>query len=171
MEISPSSHRIVVKTEMISPWKAAQCLEHNRYSINISHYWSVPQLISFRINLSFPAGSAIKNLLAMQDTRQEPWVLPLVQEGLLDKEMATHSSIFAWDIPWTDESSWLQSMESHKRWTWLSNGEQEKTTCRKSLVWMTGLDKTVKWEWRRDRHKWQQDERSTALGKCLKWWW
>ena len=36
------------------------------------------------------------------------------QEGLLGKEMATHSSILAWEIPWTEKSGGLQSMRSHR---------------------------------------------------------
>ena len=43
-------------------------------------------------------------------TRQETWVQPLGQEDLLEKEMATHSSIPAWKIPWTEENGRLQSM-------------------------------------------------------------
>ena len=41
----------------------------------------------------------IKNLPAMQET----WVLSLGWENPLEKEMATHSSILAWEIPWTEE--------------------------------------------------------------------
>ena len=33
-------------------------------------------------------------------------------EDTLEKEMATHSSVFAWEIPWTEEPSWLQSVGS-----------------------------------------------------------
>ena len=36
------------------------------------------------------------------------------QEAPLEKEMATHSSILAWEIPWTEEPGGLQSMESQK---------------------------------------------------------
>ena len=36
-------------------------------------------------------------------TMQETWVQSLGQEDLLEKEMATHSSILAWKIPWTEE--------------------------------------------------------------------
>ena len=39
-------------------------------------------------------------------------VRSLGQEDLLEKEMATHSSILAWKIPWTGEPSGLKSMES-----------------------------------------------------------
>ena len=52
----------------------------------------------------------VKNLLAMQET----WVQSLGQEDLLAKEMATHSSILAWEIPWTEEPGGLQSMGSQK---------------------------------------------------------
>ena len=38
------------------------------------------------------------------------WVRSLGQEDPLEKEMATHSSILAWKIPWTEESGGLQSM-------------------------------------------------------------
>ena len=47
-------------------------------------------------------------------TRQEPRVQSLGREGLLEKEMATHSSILAWKIPWTEESGRLQSMGSQR---------------------------------------------------------
>ena len=41
---------------------------------------------------------------------QETWVRSLGQKDTLEKEIATHSSILAWEIPWTDEPSRLQSM-------------------------------------------------------------
>ena len=41
---------------------------------------------------------------------QEMWLQSLGLEDLLEKEMATHSSILAWEIPWTEESGGLQSM-------------------------------------------------------------
>ena len=50
----------------------------------------------------------IKNLPAMQETR----VQSLSQEGLLEKEMVTHSSILVSEILWTEESGGLQSMET-----------------------------------------------------------
>ena len=50
----------------------------------------------------------VKNLPAMQET-QEMQVQSLGQEDPLEKEMATHSSILAWEIPWTEEPGGLQS--------------------------------------------------------------
>ena len=48
----------------------------------------------------------VKLLPAMQET--------LVQENPLQKEMATHSSILSWRIPWTEETGGLQSMGSQR---------------------------------------------------------
>ena len=45
-------------------------------------------------------------------TMPETWVQFLSQEDPLEKEMATHSSILAWGIPWTKEPGRLQSMGS-----------------------------------------------------------
>ena len=42
--------------------------------------------------------------------KQETWVQSLGQEDPLEKEMATHYSILAWRIPWTEEPGGLQSM-------------------------------------------------------------
>ena len=50
----------------------------------------------------------VKNPPATQET-QEMWVWSLVWENPLEKEMATHSSILAWEIPWTEEPRGLQS--------------------------------------------------------------
>ena len=52
---------------------------------------------------------------------QEMQVWFLGWEDPLDKEMATHSSILAWEITWTEESGGLQSMGSQKSQTGLSN--------------------------------------------------
>ena len=52
----------------------------------------------------------VKSLHAMQET----WVQSLGQEDPLEKEMAIHSSIFAWEIPWTEEPGRLQSMGSQE---------------------------------------------------------
>ena len=46
---------------------------------------------------------------------QEVQVQPLGQENSLEKEMATHSSIFAWEIPWTEQPKGLQSMRLYSR--------------------------------------------------------
>ena len=54
----------------------------------------------------FPGRSVVKNLPAMPVT----WVRSLGREDPLKKEVATHSGILAWKIPWTEEPGRLQSM-------------------------------------------------------------
>ena len=56
----------------------------------------------------------VKNLPAMLET-QELKFGSLTWEASLEEEKATHSSILAWKIPWTEESGELQSMGSHWR--------------------------------------------------------
>ena len=68
----------------------------------------------------FPSGSVTKNLSGMQET-QETGVLSLSKEDPLEEEMAAHSSILAWEIPWTEEPGGLQSMGSQKSQTQLSD--------------------------------------------------
>ena len=52
----------------------------------------------------------VKNLPAVQET----WVRSLGWEDPLEKEMATHSRILAWRIPWTEEPGGLQSLGSQR---------------------------------------------------------
>ena len=58
-------------------------------------------------------GQTIKNLPAIWETQ----VRSLGREDPLEKEMATHSSIFAWRISWTEEPGGLQSMGSKESGT------------------------------------------------------
>ena len=48
---------------------------------------------------------------------QETWVQSLAWEDPLEKEMATHCSILAWEIPWTEEPGGPQSIGSRKNQT------------------------------------------------------
>ena len=63
-------------------------------------------------SLASPVAQLVKNLPAMQETL----VPSLGQEDRLEKEMATHSSILAWEIPWTEEPGRLKAMGSQKSW-------------------------------------------------------
>ena len=64
--------------------------------------------------MGFPGGSVVKNLPTMHET-QETLVCSLGQEDLLEKEMATHSSmLLAWKIPWTEEPGGPQSTGSQE---------------------------------------------------------
>ena len=79
-------------------------LQRREYSIHCDKL-----LIIYNGRASFIAQSA-KNLPAVQET----WVQILGQEDPLEKEMATHSSILTWRIPWAEEPSRLQSMGSQE---------------------------------------------------------
>ena len=61
--------------------------------------------------LRFPIAQMVKNLPAMQETQ----IQSRGQEDPLEKGMATHSSILAWSIPWTEEPGGLQSMGSQSQ--------------------------------------------------------
>ena len=62
------------------------------------------------ILLSLPGGSAVKNLPAIQETE----VRALGWQDPLEKEMATHSNTFAWEISWTGKPGGLQSIGLQK---------------------------------------------------------
>ena len=59
---------------------------------------------------AFLVAQIVKNVPAMQETQ----VQSLGRKDLLEKRMATHSTILAWRIPWTEEPGGLQSMGSKK---------------------------------------------------------
>ena len=48
------------------------------------------------------------------------WIQSLGWEDPLEKGRATHSNIFAWEMPWTEETGWEQSMGSQESWTQLT---------------------------------------------------
>ena len=67
------------------------------------------------------------------------WVQSLGWEDPLEKGKATHSSMFAWEIQWQEETGRLQSMGSQKSWTQQSDQKQllqivEGTSCVKNLI-------------------------------------
>ena len=67
--------------------------------------------------MDFPVAQLVKNPPAIQET----WVWSLGWEDPLEKEVATHSTILAWEIPWTEEPAGLQSLGLQKNRAWLSN--------------------------------------------------
>ena len=62
------------------------------------------------VNWAYLVAQRLQRLPAMSET----WVRSLGWEDSLEKEMATHSSILAWRIPWMEEPGGLQSMESQR---------------------------------------------------------
>ena len=63
--------------------------------------------------LSFLGGSVVKNPPTVKEL-QETQLQSLGQEDPLEAEMVTHSSILAWEIPWTEEPGKQQSMRSQR---------------------------------------------------------
>ena len=90
---------------------------------------------------------AIKNLPAMQETG----VRSLDQEDPLEEEMATHSSILAWGIPWTEEPGRMQSMglqrrtqehthtHTHRVTVWLKVAQLVKNPPSKQETWVRSM--------------------------------
>ena len=60
--------------------------------------------------MGYPGGLGVKNQPAVQETQ----VQSLGIKDPLEKEIATHSSILAWEMPWTEEPGGLQSMVSQR---------------------------------------------------------
>ena len=72
------------------------------------HYAQMNGGVYFSISRTSLVAQMVETLPAMQET----WVRSLDGKDTLEKEMATHSHILAWRIPWTEEPGGLQSMES-----------------------------------------------------------
>ena len=62
------------------------------------------------LTMDFLVAQMVKHLSTMRET----WVQSLGWEGLLEKEIAIHSSILAWKIPWKEEPGRLQSVGSQR---------------------------------------------------------
>ena len=75
--------------------------------------------------MGFSGASVVKNPPAMQEMQ----VNFLGREDPLEKEMATHFSILAWEIPWTEEPGGLKSMGVAKSQTLLSDKQQRQYVC------------------------------------------
>ena len=65
-------------------------------------------------SLSFVWASLVTQMVKNLSAMQEIWVLSLGEIDPLEEEIATHSSIFTWKIPWTEEPGGLQSIGSHR---------------------------------------------------------
>ena len=88
------------------------------YFYSWHHYFLSLKLNTSKVTLdsSFPGGSVVKHLSAMQEM-QETWVGSLGRKDPLEEETATHSSSLAWEIPWIGEPDRLESTGSQKSWT------------------------------------------------------
>ena len=122
-----------------------QCLAHSR-SLVITYYMNDFYCHSTTLSLGYKTiyftvqrekrlrlsawvslvAQMVKNLPAMQETR----VWTLAREDPLEKGMASHASILAWRIPWTEKPARLQSMVSQRvRHYWRTTTFQTKTKC------------------------------------------
>ena len=104
--------------------------------------------------VGFPGGSLEKNSSAVQEMR----VGSLGWENLRQKEMATHCSILAWEIPRTEEPGRLQSMGSQKNWTQKSlfGGDLERHF-RVGGGWQDPVSPGVDTKEHRPKHSFQQE--------------
>ena len=107
----PLSKLIFFKT-VILPFSSEKGEEGEIYGkSNMETYITMCKIDSqweFAVWVSFAGGLAVKNPAAMQET----WVRSLGQKDTLENEMATHSSILAWKIPWTEEPG-IKTSQKH----------------------------------------------------------
>ena len=80
----------------------------------LSSVYDAPSTWFISFVLSWAGASLVAQMVKNPPAVQETQVQCLDQEDLLEKEMATHSSILAWEIPWTEKPGRLQSMRSQR---------------------------------------------------------
>ena len=87
------------------------------YLISLHYFLHLQKEMPFKYSWTSMVAQMVKNPPAMRET----WVQSLGWEDPLEKGTATHSSILAWRIPWTEEPGRLQSMGSHRvRHDWVT---------------------------------------------------
>ena len=95
----------------------------------------------------------VKNLPPVQTTQ----VPSLGREDPLEKEVATHSSIFAWKIPWTEEPGRLRSMGLQRvrhSWKWINLPVSLSSVSRKWLLYKLCLYRADQTTWGSQYHEW-----------------
>ena len=109
----------------------------------------------------FLIAKTVKNLPAIQET----WVWSLGREDPLEKERATHSSILAWRIPWTEKPGELPSMQSQRAGhNWEANTHATTSMC--TLHRHTLKERGHKREYMTDDSTYMKLNRET-----IGWWW
>ena len=99
-----------MKTRQFLPRKAAQSLTFARGLRSSPPSPACRNCLHLLLGLTSLVAQTVKHLPTMRETRFQS----LGGEDPLEKEMATHSSILAWKIPWTEEPGGLQSMGSQR---------------------------------------------------------
>ena len=107
--------------------RPVSCKEQRRFQQFVRTAWSLSD--QGRLPQSSPVAQLVKKL-PIQET-QEMWVRSLGQDNTLEKEMATHSSILAWKIPWTEEPGWRQSHVVAKSGTQMSTHASHSLSLRR----------------------------------------
>ena len=97
-----------------SPW-GGKVVQHDSATKQQQHLEYIKNTYKVYEYLDLSSGLVLKIYLLMQDIQ----VQSLAGEDPMEKEMATHSSILAWETPWTEEPGGLQSLESQKSQTGL----------------------------------------------------
>ena len=106
----PFSHAIIYTPMHTHTWHSQIQDKLVFWMLKIKCPENVFQEVHYYCLLLFLVAQSVKNLSAVQETRV--WFLGW--EDPLEKEMATHSSILAWKISWTEEPGGLQSMGSQR---------------------------------------------------------
>ena len=104
---------------------------YSSWDRRVGHDWATSLIIFFWTSL---VAQRVKHLPVMQET----WVQSLGQEDPLEQEMATHSCILAWEIPWQEEPRGLQSMG-------LQRVGHDWAYTYVSLVWYNNMTVYIDW--------------------------
>ena len=94
-------------------WAPRGCSQESHFLTGVPVTHNIPVFRIWSAIYSFPGGSVVKNLPGMQWV-QETHVQSLGGADPLDVGMATHSSVLAWRIPWTEEPGGIQSIGSQR---------------------------------------------------------
>ena len=86
----------------------------NRIFFPVNHYFTLLSFMGLSCGSGAPGAFLVPQMAKNLPTMWETWVLSLGWEDPLEEGMATHSSILAWRIPWTEEPGRLQSIGSHR---------------------------------------------------------
>ena len=111
---SPSSE---LRTFLLCLGSSANRMQYCFFKSRVhKHQWQMflPLLLATKSFWKSSWTSLVAQMVKRLPTMWETWVQSLGWEDLLEKETATHSSILAWKIPWTEEHGRLQSMGSQR---------------------------------------------------------
>ena len=97
------------KNKMMN-WEIQICSLRREAGLSFYRVFNKLTHLNLGENREFPGKPLVAQTVKRLPTMQETWVQSLGREDPLEKEMATHSSILAWKIPWTEEPGRLQSM-------------------------------------------------------------